>query len=107
MRPCRAFPGQKAPRTFTRKKIKITDKPAPIRRRACSLNVYVGLYCYNNKMKFNWRTAAALVILAVSAALLLWGFWPLPKETLILPVEPSNMILPAPSSFLPGLFSPV
>jgi len=58
-------------------------------------------------MKFNLRTAAALVILAISAALLLWGFWPLPKETLIIPVEPSNLILPTPSSFLPGFLSPV
>jgi hypothetical protein len=51
-------------------------------------------------MRLNWRTVAALVILAFSLTLLVWGFWPSERERRILPVDPSNLTLPTPASLL-------
>jgi len=46
------------------------------------------------------RIFVALLILAVSIGLLVWGFMPMPRETIDLPVEPSNLTLPTPASYL-------
>lgn len=51
-------------------------------------------------MKFNLRLAVAVLVLAVSLTLLIWGFWPSERETRILPVNPSEMTLPTPTTFL-------
>ncbi len=51
-------------------------------------------------MKFNLRLVVAVLVLAVSLTLLIWGFWPSQRETHILPVQPSEMTLPTPSTFL-------
>jgi hypothetical protein len=45
-----------------------------------------------------------LIILVVSVTLLVWSLWPARYETRILPVEPVQMQLPTPSSFIPGLW---
>jgi hypothetical protein len=41
----------------------------------------------------------AILVLTVSLALLVWGLWPNPEETRIVPVEPSQMQLPTPASY--------
>ena len=51
-------------------------------------------------MKFNLRLVLAVIVLAVSLTLLIWGFWPSERETRILPVQPSEMSLPTPTTFL-------
>lgn len=51
-------------------------------------------------MKFNLRLMVAVLVLAVSLTLLVWGFWPSERETRVLPVQPSEMTLPTPSTFL-------
>jgi hypothetical protein len=50
-------------------------------------------------MKRKWRLLAALLLLSISLALLVWGFWPTRRETLVTPIQPSNLTLPTPSSF--------
>ncbi len=50
-------------------------------------------------MKHKLRLLAAVLILAVSLTLLVWGFWPTRRETLVTPIQPSNLTLPTPSSF--------
>jgi hypothetical protein len=50
-------------------------------------------------MKRSWRLIVALLLLTVSLTLLVWGFWPMRRETLVTPVQPSNLSLPTPSSF--------
>jgi hypothetical protein len=61
-------------------------------------------------MKRKWRLLAALLVLTVSLTLLLWGFWPTRRETLVTPIQPSNLTLPTPSSFFldtePGPWTP-
>ncbi|MBI5295886.1 MAG: hypothetical protein HY869_10445 [Chloroflexi bacterium] len=52
-------------------------------------------------MKNKLRLLAAVLILAVSLTLLVWGFWPTRRETLVTPIQPSNLTLPTPSSFFP------
>jgi hypothetical protein len=52
-------------------------------------------------MKSRRRAALALIVLALSLSLLVWGLWPASRERRVLPVEPSNLTLPTPSSFLP------
>jgi len=60
-------------------------------------------------MKRSLRFLIAFLILTVSLALLLWGFWPTRRETRVTPIQPSDMTLPTPSSFFldpePGLWS--
>lgn len=46
------------------------------------------------------RLVLAVIILAVSIALLIWGFAPNPRNTLIQNIPPAEMQLPAPSSFV-------
>jgi len=46
------------------------------------------------------RLILALVVLAVSLALLIWGFWPLIRESQVLPIPPSELQLPTPTVFL-------
>jgi hypothetical protein len=55
-------------------------------------------------MKRSLRTAIGVLILVLSLALLAWGLWPLQHERRVLPVEPSNLTLPTPASFIPGPF---
>lgn len=50
-------------------------------------------------MKNKLRLLAAVVILTISLTLLVWGFWPMRRETLVTPIQPSNLTLPTPSSF--------
>jgi hypothetical protein len=51
-------------------------------------------------MKFNLRLFIAVIVLAASLTLLIWGFWPSKRETHILPVHPAEMTLPTPTTFL-------
>ena len=44
------------------------------------------------------RLVLAVIILTVSIALLLWGFFPNPRETRIQNISPDEMQLPTPSS---------
>ncbi len=48
------------------------------------------------------RLGLALIVLLISLTLLAWGFWPAARERHTLPVSPSEMTLPTPSSFIPG-----
>jgi len=48
------------------------------------------------------RLFLTLVLLALSCLLLAWGIWPSVRERHILPVNPSEMTLPTPSSFVPA-----
>lgn len=61
---------------------------------------------YNEEVKLSWRLPVAVIVLALSLTLLIWGFWPAPRERRVLPVEPSNLTLPTPSS-LNILISPL
>ncbi len=49
------------------------------------------------------RMILAVVILVISLSLLAWGLWPVQRERRVLPVSPTEMTLPTPSSFEPGL----
>lgn len=55
-------------------------------------------------MKRSLRTAIGVLILALSLALLAWGLWPVQRERRVLPIEPSNLTLPTPASFIPAPF---
>ncbi len=46
------------------------------------------------------RLILALVVLAVSLALLIWGFWPFVRESQILIIPPNKLQLPTPTGFL-------
>jgi hypothetical protein len=50
----------------------------------------------------NFRILLAVVILAASCALLVWGLWPTLMETRIVPVDPGQMQLPTPVSLYMG-----
>jgi hypothetical protein len=54
-------------------------------------------------MKRKWRLAAAILILSISLSLLAWAYWPAERRIQVLPIEPSNLTLPTPVSFLPEL----
>ena len=45
------------------------------------------------------RIVLGILILAVSIALLVWGYRPLGRETLTNPISPSDLQLPTPISF--------
>lgn len=50
------------------------------------------------------RLTLALILLVLSLAVLAWGLWPSVRELRILRVQPSEITLPTPSSFvLPAL----
>ncbi len=51
-------------------------------------------------MKLNLRLMLAALVLAASLTLLIWGFWPGGREIHILPIQPSDMTLPTPTTFL-------
>ena len=46
------------------------------------------------------RIIIGVLILAISIALLIWGFKPLGREVRTRPIAPSELQLPTPSSFL-------
>lgn len=46
------------------------------------------------------RVLLGILILAVSIALLVWGYRPLGRETLTNPISPSDLQLPTPVSLL-------
>jgi hypothetical protein len=46
------------------------------------------------------RLILALVVLAASLTLLVWGFWPLLRESQVLPIPPRELQLPTPIGFL-------
>ncbi|NCP16255.1 hypothetical protein GW866_04325 [bacterium] len=45
------------------------------------------------------RLILALIVLAASLALLIWGFWPLLRESQVLPIPPNELQLPTPIGF--------
>lgn len=47
------------------------------------------------------RLVLAVIILSISIILLIWGFAPNPRTTLIREIAPTEMQLPTPSSHLP------
>jgi hypothetical protein len=49
-------------------------------------------------MKKRIRLFLSIFILAISIALLVWGYMPNPRETRIQPIAPAEMQLPTPSS---------
>jgi len=53
------------------------------------------------------RLSLAIILLAISLILLIWGFLPVKRETRVQPVLPSEMTLPTPQSFIldPGSVS--
>lgn len=51
-------------------------------------------------MNKKFRLALALLILAASISLLVWGFSPNPRASRIQPISPSEMQLPIPSSWI-------
>jgi hypothetical protein len=57
---------------------------------------------YNTNMR-RLRLTLSILLLAVSIALLLWGFWPAVRVQHVLPISPSQMSLPLPSSWLLNL----
>ncbi len=60
---------------------------------------------YNKVMvKHKGLFVVALVLLAVSIGLLLWGFWPLVHQTHVLPLPPDTLQLPAPAGFLQSVY---
>jgi hypothetical protein len=46
------------------------------------------------------RLILALIVLAFSLALLIWGFWPILRESQVLPIPPNELQLPTPMGFL-------
>jgi len=58
---------------------------------------------YNNLMGKKIRILLAVLILAISCALLVWGLWPMLVETRVVPVDPGQMQLPTPVSTLLGI----
>lgn len=48
------------------------------------------------------RILFALVILALSMTILVWGLWPEEREMRIQPIQPTQMQLPTPVSSLPA-----
>ena len=67
--------------------------------RGCILFYGIGKYNYS-MAKRKIRLILALVVLAASLALLIWGFWPLLREIQVLPIPPNKLQLPTPTGFL-------
>ena len=49
------------------------------------------------------RLIVAALLLAVSLCVLAWGLWPAARERLTREVQPAEMSIPTPSSFVPGI----
>ena len=63
--------------------------------------------CDNYEILYNtdmldrrWRQILGVVILLISLAILIWGFWPYADQTRIMPIRPGDMQLPTPESYL-------
>lgn len=56
----------------------------------------------NNTMARKIRLFLAILILTISLVFLVWGLWPNPEETRIVPVDPGQMQLPTPVSYYVG-----
>lgn len=57
------------------------------------------LLMYNYDMaRRRTRRILGIIILLLSLALLIWGFWPLAQVTRLIPVPQSDMQLPTPQS---------
>jgi len=54
---------------------------------------------YNRGMARKIRLFLAILILAISLSLLVWGLGPNPEERRITPVDPGQMQLPTPVSY--------
>jgi hypothetical protein len=61
------------------------------------LNPFTLMYNYGMAMR-RTRRILGIVILLISLALLIWGFWPLAQASRIIPVPPAEMQLPTPQS---------
>ena len=56
---------------------------------------------YNCRMNpRRWRFIVGMIILLVSLAILIWGIWPAADLTRSTPIQPGQMQLPTPESFL-------
>jgi hypothetical protein len=56
---------------------------------------------YNCRMNpRRWRLIIGMIILLVSLLILAWGIWPFADLTRSTPVQPAEMQLPTPESFL-------
>jgi hypothetical protein len=49
------------------------------------------------------RRILGVLLLLISLALLCWGLWPLARLSQSVPLRPTEMQLPPPGSFFPGL----
>jgi hypothetical protein len=49
-----------------------------------------------------FRTTLGILILLISLTLLVWGSWPARRERHVLPISPTEMSLPTPSSLIIG-----
>lgn len=45
------------------------------------------------------RIVLGIAILMISVMLLVWGFWPVRRETRVQPIPPAELQLPTPASF--------
>ncbi|MEW6403880.1 MAG: hypothetical protein AB1649_18960 [Chloroflexota bacterium] len=45
-----------------------------------------------------FRYFLGIIILVASLALLIWSYWPVPRETRVQPISPSEMQLPTPEA---------
>ena len=56
---------------------------------------------YNCRMNpRRWRQIIGMIILLISLAILIWGIWPYTDLTRSTPIQPSQIQLPTPESFL-------
>jgi hypothetical protein len=47
-----------------------------------------------------WRRIIGILLVLISLAILIWGVWPFADLTRSTPVQPADMQLPTPESFL-------
>lgn len=65
-----------------------------------SLNCVTALLYNIDMSDHRWRQVLGLIVLLVSLAILIWGFWPYADQTRVMPIQPADMLLPTPESFL-------
>lgn len=53
------------------------------------------------------RRILGLLILLISLAFLLWGFWPLDSAVKTVPLPPEELQLPTPVGFSPATWTPL